>query len=217
MFPPPAYELPNNALFEITRVLQVVPAGMAGRLLYRLVRSRWARRTDSTGPSIAKGRRRAPHASSTEGTGGAAVSGDARGTQHLNVGDTVVRRTLTSASGPPVSLLDGHRLVHLQFRRFAGCPVCSLHLRSFSRREREIASSDILEVVVFHSAADDLRPYAGDPPFPVIADPEKRLYVEFGVESSPRALLDLRAWPAMLRGSSIASSRWCAGSSLLHR
>jgi len=25
-------------------------------------------------------------------------------------------------------------LVHLQFRRFAGCPVCNLHLRSFASR-----------------------------------------------------------------------------------
>jgi hypothetical protein len=34
----------------------------------------------------------------------------------------------------------------------------------------------------------------------VIADLGKRLYLEFGVESSPRALLDPRAWPSILRG-----------------
>lgn len=27
----------------------------------------------------------------------------------------------------------GPKFTHLQFRRFAGCPVCNLHLRSFAR------------------------------------------------------------------------------------
>jgi hypothetical protein len=37
-------------------------------------------------------------------------------------------------------------------------------------------------------------------PFAVIADPGKRLYAEFGVESAPRALFDPRAWMPVLRG-----------------
>jgi hypothetical protein len=40
LFPPPRYELPNDAFFEITGVLQVVPAALAAAKLYRLVRSR---------------------------------------------------------------------------------------------------------------------------------------------------------------------------------
>jgi hypothetical protein len=40
MFPPPAYEMPNNAFFEITGVMQVFPASVTGWFLYRLVRSR---------------------------------------------------------------------------------------------------------------------------------------------------------------------------------
>lgn len=39
MFPPPMYELPNNAFFEITGAMQVVPASVTGWFLYRLVRS----------------------------------------------------------------------------------------------------------------------------------------------------------------------------------
>jgi peroxiredoxin len=118
----------------------------------------------------------------------------------FNVGDTVARRTLVAVSGEPIMIPDSHRLVHLQFRRFAGCPVCNLHLHSFNRRHREIAAAGLHEVIVFHSNADDLRPYTADLPFAVIADPDKRLYLEFGVESSPRALLDPRAWPSILRG-----------------
>jgi hypothetical protein len=40
MFPPPAYELPNDVFFEITGVLQVVPAIATLWLLHRLLHSR---------------------------------------------------------------------------------------------------------------------------------------------------------------------------------
>lgn len=41
MFPPPTYELPNDAWFEVSGVLQVVPAALAGRAAFRLARSLW--------------------------------------------------------------------------------------------------------------------------------------------------------------------------------
>ena len=93
------------------------------------------------------------------------------------------------------------RLVHLQFRRFAGCPVCDLHLHSFAWRHDELARAGIREVVVFHSTREDLLQYEADLPFAVVADADKRLYRDFGVESSPRALLDLRLWYAIVRGN----------------
>jgi peroxiredoxin len=98
---------------------------------------------------------------------------------------------------------DPERLVHLQFRRFAGCPICNVHLRSVVQRHDEIAAAGIREVVFFHSPADELREYTADLPFAVIADPEKRFYRDFGVESSPRALLDPRAWGAIARGATM--------------
>jgi peroxiredoxin len=89
--------------------------------------------------------------------------------------------------------------VHLQFRRFAGCPICNLHLRSVVRRHDEIVAAGVREVVVFHSGADELGENAEGLPFAVIADPDKRLYAEFGVESSARSLLDPRVWPTIVR------------------
>ena len=38
LFPPPMYEMPNNALFEISGILQVVPAVLIVRHLVRMVR-----------------------------------------------------------------------------------------------------------------------------------------------------------------------------------
>lgn len=114
-------------------------------------------------------------------------------------GDLVKRRDLTTLHNTSAAVPDPAALVHLQFRRFAGCPICNLHLRSVVRRHEEIRAADIVEVVVFHSDAAELREHAADLPFAVIADPDKRLYREFGVESSRRALLDPRVWPTIIR------------------
>jgi hypothetical protein len=122
----------------------------------------------------------------------------------------VSARELTPVAGPAVPIPDPRHLVHLQFRRFAGCPVCNLHVRSLVRRRAEIEAAGIREVLVFHSTAELLREHTADLPFPVIADPGKVLYAEFGVGASPRALLNPGVWPAILRAvlrSSVAVLR----------
>ncbi|MFE9578680.1 peroxiredoxin-like family protein [Nocardia sp. NPDC006044] len=119
---------------------------------------------------------------------------------------SVSARVLTTIADAPVPIPDPTRLVHLQFRRFAGCPVCNLHLRSIVARRSEIAAAGIREVVVFHSSATGLRTYTEDIPLDLIADPTRKLYREFGVETSPRALLDPRGWPAILRGVTHAAT-----------
>ncbi len=114
------------------------------------------------------------------------------------VGSVVAPRELISVSGDAVPIPDPDRLVHLQFRRFAGCPICNVHLQSIVRRHDEITNAGIREVVVFHSTDQELRRYVGDLPFAVVGDPAKALYAEFGVGSSPRAVLDPRAVPPAL-------------------
>jgi peroxiredoxin len=116
-------------------------------------------------------------------------------------GDVVPERELPTVSGGAVRLPDPQWSVHLQFRRFAGCPICNLHLRSVEQRHDELTAAGVREIVVFHSSAAELRAHgAADLPFAVVADPDKRLYREFGVEFRPRALLDPRAWGAILLG-----------------
>jgi peroxiredoxin len=122
----------------------------------------------------------------------------------------VIPRALPTIADEPVKVPSAESLTHLQFRRFAGCPVCNLHLRSFVRRHADLRAAHVREVVVFHAPAEELREYAKDLPFAVVPDPGKILYAEFGVGSSLRALLDPRAWGALLRGvarSLIAAAR----------
>lgn len=117
----------------------------------------------------------------------------------LSPGARVAARDLVSVDGRPVPLT-GDGLVHLQFRRFAGCPICNLHLRSIVVRHGELAEIGVREVVFFHSPASELADYAAGLPFPLIADPDLRVYREFGVERGARALADPRAWPTIIRG-----------------
>jgi hypothetical protein len=123
-----------------------------------------------------------------------------RGLHTSDAGAVITPHRFTSITGEVVDVPDPDLLVHLQFRRFAGCPVCNLHLRSVVRRHDEITAAGIREIVVFHSTTGDLLTYEAELPFAVLADPGKRLYVEFGVESTRRTLLDPRAWPSIVRG-----------------
>jgi uncharacterized membrane protein YphA (DoxX/SURF4 family)/peroxiredoxin len=118
----------------------------------------------------------------------------------LGIGDRVEARILEDISGERVRVPDEARLVHLQFRRFAGCPMCNLHLRAVAIRHDEIVAAGIREIVVLPSTVQSMREYQADLPFAAIADPQRRLYRQFGVRSSIRALASLRAWGALLRG-----------------
>jgi peroxiredoxin len=125
---------------------------------------------------------------------------DPTSARRLEPGDTVSPHQLVAISGAPVNVPDPGQLVHLELRRFAGCPICNLHLRSVVLRKDELAAAGIKEVVVFHSTDEELRKYQAELPVAVIADPDKKLYAEFGVEKSPRAVLNPGAWPGVIRG-----------------
>ncbi len=129
----------------------------------------------------------------------------------LDAGGRVEARKLETIEGKDVAIPSPDALVHLQFRRFAGCPICNLHIRTVAKRHAEIADAGIAEVVVFHSAKDELRRYQADLPFAVVADPQRKLYREFGVESSIRSLLHPRAWRAGALGMRWTTARGAMG------
>ena len=117
----------------------------------------------------------------------------------MRTGDTVPARVLLSVLGQDIQIPSPDRRIHLQFRRFAGCPICNLHLRQIVLRHAEIEAAGIAEVVLFHSSVDELAPHAEGLPFPLVADPEKHVYTEFGVGTSRKALRPA-AWGAIVAG-----------------
>ena len=101
------------------------------------------------------------------------------------VGDIVPVTTFTTFKGEAVSLANSNTpLIHIQFRRYAGCPICDLHLRSIIKRESELTALGVSEIVFFHSTPEELEEHTSYLPFPCIADPTKELYKKFGTEEA---------------------------------
>lgn len=111
-------------------------------------------------------------------------------------------------NGRPLEVPAKRGRTHLQFRRFAGCPICHLHLCSFADRYQEVCDAGITEVVLFCSPDEELRGYQSLLPFAVVADPDWVLYRDFGVPTGLRTIGGPRAWWAAIRGETAA---------LLHR
>jgi peroxiredoxin len=122
--------------------------------------------------------------------------------RQLKAGSIMPRLELTSIANEVVRIPDPDRMVHLQFRRFAGCPVCRRHLRALAARKAEIVEAGLFEVVLFYSTAEDIRTHMGDLPFTFVPDPDRLYYRQFAVHSAPRSLLDPRAWWPILRAVS---------------
>src|SRR5437764_5308800 len=121
------------------------------------------------------------------------------------VGDAFPTLELTATSSELVTVPDpAGDYVHLQLRRFAGCPICNRHLRSIVTRHDEIRSHGIREVVVFHSTSAELAKHEAELPFPLIADPERELYARLGVERRLSSLLSTRALSAAIAGQTAA-------------
>lgn len=111
----------------------------------------------------------------------------------IAAGAHIATHALPSIHGRSVPIPDPERTVHLQFRRFAACPICSIHLREFTARHEELLAAGVREVVVFHSQEQELLRYRSDLPYDVVADPDRTLYTEFGVGRGLRAVLSPRA------------------------
>lgn len=103
--------------------------------------------------------------------------------------------------------------VHLQFRRFAGCPVCNLHLQTFARAQQRLRQAGVLTVAFFHSTVEQMMPYQGRLPFACVPDPDRHWYRYFGVERSWVAVAHPRVIGAALKGLLTAPSNPFVGGS----
>ena len=122
-------------------------------------------------------------------------------------GQRLPASNLVDMYGDQVELVPQTGWVHLQFLRFAGCPICNLHLRHFINAKDKIEKAGIREVLVFHSSADELQTYQAELPFTTVADPEKMYYAEFGVEKSARAIANPKVWGSAVRGMATDTRR----------
>ncbi len=118
--------------------------------------------------------------------------------KRVTVGDIVEHRVVETIQSSHIDIPHAAQLTHLQFRRFTGCPMCSLHIHSFVQRGDELLANSVQEVAVFHSSKKAILVHHAAVPFALIADPAKSLYAAFGVEASILSVLHPRSWlPAM--------------------
>lgn len=120
--------------------------------------------------------------------------------KRISVGDIVERREIETTQSGRIEIPHPAQLTHLQFRRFAGCPMCNLHIHSFVQRNDELVAHGIQEVAVFHSSKKAMLEHYAAAPFALIADPAKSLYAAFGVEASILSVLHPRSWPPAIKG-----------------
>jgi peroxiredoxin len=112
----------------------------------------------------------------------------------LSAGDYITPVSLSLTEDISITIPHPKQLTHLQFRRFAGCPMCNLHIHSFIQRHDELVHKGVQEVAIFHSPPEKLYPYQNTTPFALVADPNKHLYRQFYVETSLSAILHPKVW-----------------------
>ena len=74
----------------------------------------------------------------------------------------------------------------LSFFRYASCPACNLRIHELTKVYDELQQNGIQILTVFESPKTSILDYVSkdELPFPIIPDPDRKLYKLFGVESS---------------------------------
>ncbi|MBL7812426.1 MAG: redoxin domain-containing protein [Bacteroidetes bacterium] len=74
----------------------------------------------------------------------------------------------------------------LAFFRYASCPVCNVRMHQLIENHDSIQAKGYQIIAVFESANNTLKEYVTETPvpFPIIGDPQLRLYKKYRVEKS---------------------------------
>ena len=111
----------------------------------------------------------------------------------LTVGTQAPAFTALRHDGQKVRLAEFEgQAVWLIFYRYAGCPLCNLHLMELSLWLDALNAKDLTILGVFESSPEEfgrVRPMVGPIPFVMLSDPSKKLYAQYGVESRLGAAL----------------------------
>ncbi len=113
----------------------------------------------------------------------------------LKAGDKAPDFTAKVWNGPDLKLSDFQgQKVWLAFFRYASCPLCNLRVRDIIRRHDEFKSKGLKVIGIFQSPLESFDEYVGkqNPPFPLVSDPEEKLYKIYGLEASLGAFLSPR-------------------------
>jgi thioredoxin-dependent peroxiredoxin len=104
----------------------------------------------------------------------------------LKEGEAAPHFELEDIFGKRVSLdqLRGHRSM-ISFYRYSGCPFCNVRLAGLIRAHPSLHERGLVMLSFWQSPKADILETVGtqEPPFPLIPDPQKRIYALYGVEN----------------------------------
>ena len=98
------------------------------------------------------------------------------------------------------------RFLLLSFYRYAACPLCNLRVHELSQHRATFERMGLRSLLIFQSPAKSMRRHLErrPMPFPVVADPERRVYATYGLESSVAgfmvAMVHPRSVLALIKG-----------------
>jgi peroxiredoxin len=109
------------------------------------------------------------------------------GAARLGVGAPAPDFAVTDLDGKPLALADlaGKRVL-LSFYRYAACVFCNLRTHDVIERAPAWQAKGLAIVAFFQSPPASMKKYVGkqQPPFPLVPDPERKVYARYGVEAS---------------------------------
>jgi peroxiredoxin len=102
--------------------------------------------------------------------------------------DKAIHFNVVDIYGNRISLDDykGKKLM-LSFYRYATCPLCNLRIHDLIQNYDELKSKGLNILAFFESPKESLIKYVDqrhNPPFPIIPDPERKVYKLYDVRSS---------------------------------
>jgi len=74
----------------------------------------------------------------------------------------------------------------LSFYRYASCPLCNMRVHQLISEYDKFQESNMEMLGFFQSPKKSILEYVGkqDSPFPIIPDPKRKVYKDYGIESS---------------------------------
>ena len=84
-----------------------------------------------------------------------------------------------------LSALKGKKVM-VSFYRYASCPMCNLRIHELIGKYDNWSKNDFEMIAVFQSPDESLKKYVGkqDAPFPIVGDPNHKLYKAYGVQGN---------------------------------
>lgn len=111
----------------------------------------------------------------------------------LQTGNTALDFTATDIYGKDVKLSDfkGKKII-LSFYRNVGCPFCNRRVHQIMGNNVKLKKTGVQLVFLFESSNEKLKSsvfHQGISPWPLIGDPDKKVYRSYGVENSTMKMM----------------------------